>query len=115
MRVSAISRATTEGWPMPSVAERFWTRLTAHSGTALSDGERRLDYAELLDEIDARVERLRAWDVRRVALALDNGLEWALWDLALLRAGLVCVPLPGFFSDDQQIHVLQDAGVDALL
>ena len=100
---------------MPSVAERFWTRLTAHGGTALSDGERRLDYAALLAEIDARVERLRAWDVRRVALALDNGLEWALWDLALLRAGLVCVPLPGFFSDDQQIHVLQDAGVDALL
>jgi long-chain acyl-CoA synthetase len=45
-----------------------------------------------------RAERLRSSGCRRVAIALDNGLDWALWDLAVLQAGLVCVPLPAFFS-----------------
>ncbi|NRH28236.1 long-chain fatty acid--CoA ligase [Pseudomonas sp. MS19] len=38
---------------------------------------------------------------KRVALALDNGLDWFLWDLAALDAGLVYIPLPSFFSAAQ--------------
>jgi long-subunit acyl-CoA synthetase (AMP-forming) len=50
-----------------------------------------------------------------VALALDNGIDWVLWDLAALHAGLVCVPLPSFFSAEQQRHVLDSAGIDCLI
>ncbi|MGE4405207.1 AMP-binding protein [Pseudomonas sp.] len=100
---------------MQPAAERFWSTLEQHSGVALSEGTRQLSYAELRHEVAARAGRLEALGVQRVALALDNGLDWALWDLALLRAGLVCVPLPGFFSPAQQAHVLQHAGVDCLI
>jgi len=100
---------------MQPAAERFWATLEQRSGIALSEGLRQLSYAELRHEVAARASQLEQLGVQRVALALDNGLEWALWDLALLRAELVCVPLPGFFSPAQQEHVLQHAGIDCLI
>ena len=100
---------------MQPAAERFWTALDQHAGIALGEGPRQLSYAELRHEVAARASHLQQLGVQRVALALDNGLEWALWDLALLRAGLVCVPLPGFFSPAQQEHVLNHAGIDCLI
>jgi long-subunit acyl-CoA synthetase (AMP-forming) len=101
---------------MSPVAEGFWQALEGHGERlALVQGEHRLSYAELLAEVAARVDILREMAARRVALALDNGLDWALWDLALLRAELICVPLPGFFSASQQRHVLDSAGIDCLI
>ena len=100
---------------MQPAAERFWTVLERHSGIVLGEGPRQLSYAELRHEVAARASQLQQLGVQRVALALDNGLEWALWDLALLRAGLICVPLPGFFSPAQQEHVLNHAGIDCLI
>ncbi|AHY41667.1 AMP-binding protein [Stutzerimonas decontaminans] len=100
---------------MQPAAERFWAMLEQHNGIALSEGPRQLSYAELRHEVATRASQLEQLGVQRVALALDNGLEWALWDLALLRAELVCVPLPGFFSPAQQEHVLQHAGIDCLI
>ncbi|MNQ03557.1 Long-chain-fatty-acid--CoA ligase [compost metagenome] len=100
---------------MQPAVEHFWQQLAQHNGVALIEGERRLSYVELRHEVQARANQLKELGVRRVALAMDNGLQWALWDLALLRAGLVCVPLPGFFSPAQQQHVLDHAGIDCLL
>lgn len=100
---------------MQPAAERFWTTLDQHAGIALSEGPHQLSYAELRHEVAARASHLQRLGVQRVALTLDNGPEWALWDLALLRAGLVCVPLPAFFSAAQQEHVLQHAGIDCLI
>ncbi len=100
---------------MQPAADRFWATLERHAGIALVDGARQLSYAELRHELAARASQLQQLGVQRVALALDNGLDWALWDLALLRAGRVCVPLPGFFSPAQQEHVLNHAGIDCLI
>ena len=78
-------------WP---AAETLFTRLAEQANAlALIEGERRLTAAEVLSEVQARSQRLLQLGARRVALALDNGIEWALWDLAILHAGLVCVPL----------------------
>ncbi|PTU76184.1 AMP-binding protein [Pseudomonas mangrovi] len=100
-------------WP---AAETLFTRLAEQANAlALIEGERRLTAAEVLSEVQARSQRLAQLGARRVALALDNGIEWALWDLAILHAGLVCVPLPAFFSAAQQQHVLTSAGVDLLI
>jgi long-chain acyl-CoA synthetase len=82
---------------------------------ALVAGSQQLNYAQLLREIELRAEHLHQLGARRLGLALDNGIEWVLWDLAALFAGLVCVPLPGFFSVEQQRHVLDNAGVDTLM
>ncbi|PTU77873.1 long-chain acyl-CoA synthetase [Pseudomonas indoloxydans] len=101
---------------MWSAAESFFTRL-GEFGThiALAEGERTLTYAEMLGAVAARGRHLRALGAHRVALALDNGIDWVLWDLAVLHAGLVCVPVPAFFSADQQRHVLDSAGIDCLI
>lgn len=94
----------------------FWQALAAHgSRAALSDGRRTLTYAELLVEVEQRMAQLAERQAQRVALCLDNGIEWVLWDLALLFSGRVCVPVPDFFSESQKVHVLDSAGVDTLI
>jgi len=50
-----------------------------------------------------------------VGLLADDGLPWALVDLAALRAGVPLVPLPAFFHDDQLRHVIATAGLAAVL
>ena len=101
---------------MSPVLERFFSGLQLHGErTALIEAGRKLSYASLVGEIGARAQALRQSGAKRLALALDNGIDWVLWDLAALRAGLVCVPLPGFFSADQQKHVLDSAGADTLI
>ncbi len=101
---------------MSPALEAFFAGLQQHAGKpALIETERSLSYAQLLQEVDVRAARLRQLGARRLGLALDNGIEWALWDLAALRAEVVCVPVPGFFSRDQQRHVLDSAGIDCLI
>jgi long-subunit acyl-CoA synthetase (AMP-forming) len=82
---------------------------------ALADERRQVRHDALAGLVDAAAGRLRACGGRRFALLADNGCDWALADLALQRAGLLNVPLPGYFTPAQQAHVLADAGVDALL
>ncbi|WP_136066669.1 AMP-binding protein [Modicisalibacter radicis] len=103
---------------MPSTSRDFYDRLSRHAreiphSIALHDGSRRLRYGELIAELDARRSRLARLDARRVALALDNGVDWALWDLALLLDERVAVPVPGFFSASQCRHLIKQAGLDA--
>lgn len=99
----------------PSPETLFATIAARGDAVVLRDGVRALSGTQVMDEVEARATRLNMLECRRVALALDNGIDWVLWDLALLRAGCVCVPLPGFFSAEQQRHVLDSAGVDTLL
>ncbi|APE30691.1 hypothetical protein BOX17_06815 [Halomonas aestuarii] len=103
---------------MSRCAEALLARLVRHAEErpdtpALDDGHRRIAYGELLGEIEGRRARLAARDARRVALPLDNGLDWALWHLALLADGRVDVPVPGFFSEAQRHHLVTAAGLDA--
>ncbi|WP_192035605.1 AMP-binding protein [Halomonas sp. YLGW01] len=103
---------------MSAEHERFFLALAAHAAhhpgrIALEDGRGRLSFGELLAEVDRRRARLAASGAQRVGLALDNGLDWALWDLALLRDERVAVPVPGFFSAAQRQHLVASAGLDA--
>lgn len=101
---------------MPPVFDRLDRAVAVHRRLpALHEADRRIDYAELRESVQARAARLAALDAARVALALENGVDWALWDLALMLAGRVCVPLPGFFSEAQRRHVLDSAGVDTMI
>ncbi|RMH84357.1 long-chain acyl-CoA synthetase [Pseudomonas sp. AOB-7] len=101
---------------MCAAVEAFFARLAQHGErVALVEGERTLSYTKLLAAVTPRSRYLSAQGARRVALALDNGIDWVLWDLAALHAGLVCVPLPAFFSAEQQRHVLDSAGIDCLI
>ena len=100
-------------WP---AAKPLFQRLAEYAAAiALREGSRQLGYRQLLDELQRRSAQLQQSGAQRIALALDNGSDWVLWDLAILHAGLVCVPLPGFFSAAQQQHVLDSAGIDCLI
>ena len=101
---------------MTSATERFRHTLQAYGERpALRAPAQCLSYAGLLAEVDSRIALLDEIGAERVAIALDNGPDWVLWDLALLFSARVCVPAPGFFSASQQRHVLDSAGVDTLI
>ena len=93
------------------------TALAMHAGErpdalAMSDGVAELRYGAL----QARVLAIAAWlsdlRCRRLGLLLDNGLDWALFDLAARQADIVVVPVPLFFSDEQVGHAITAAALD---
>lgn len=84
-------------------AERHTRRI------ALWGDHLKLDYATLYAEVVYRQQRLRDEQVSVIALALDNGVEAMLWDLAALFEGLTCVTLPSFFSPTQRAHCLEQS------
>lgn len=101
---------------MACAADVLWSALEGYGErTALRDAAGEWSGARVLAEVQARRAVLDAIGAQRVALALDNGADWVAWDLALLASGRVCVPVPGFFSPQQQAHVLDSAGVDTLI
>ena len=75
----------------------------------------RFDGPGLADEVARLADRLAQERVRVLATLLDNGPEWVIADLAALRAGVVHVPLPTFFTPAQRDHAMRAVGVDAIL
>jgi long-subunit acyl-CoA synthetase (AMP-forming) len=59
--------------------------------------------------------QLRQQRVRALGTLLENGPHWMIADLAAMHAGIVHVPLPTFFTAQQQAHALDAAGVDTVL
>jgi len=92
-----------------------WLRRGDPARDALLRGDTRLSAAQLAEAVERAADVLRAEDVRVIATRLDNGLAWAIVDLAAWHAGIVHVPLPAFFTASQVAHVLAATGADALL
>jgi long-subunit acyl-CoA synthetase (AMP-forming) len=69
--------------------------------------------------LDLQVRRLarklQSMEVRRIALAIDNGIEWVLFDLAAMLAGIVNTPLPHFFTNQQIQYILDSADIDTII
>ncbi len=97
--------------------QQFLARLRSHPPLhpAVQGAGAALSYGALLDEVDAFAEVLIARRVRVLATRLHNGPAWIVADLAALRAGIVHVPLPLFFTAEQQAFALGAAGADAVL
>jgi len=99
---------------MSPETERFKQALRSHAerktnAIAVWGDHLKLDYATLYAEVIYRQQRLRDENVKVVALALDNGVEAMLWDLAVLFEGLTCLTLPPFFSPAQRKHCLKQS------
>ena len=82
---------------------------------ALHSPQRNWTWAEMMTDVNQLVGQLQALGVRRVGLAGDNSPAWIIGDLACWLAGVVCVPLPAFFSPSQTAHVIEQAGLDGIL
>jgi len=93
----------------------IFERLKSHAADkiALQDEAQSISYGALGKEIEKRIDALSK--VSCLAIALDNSVEWLLWDLAALKSGIPCVPLPPFFTENQVFHTLQSAGVSHVL
>ncbi len=87
----------------------------APRATALVDSATRATYSALAARAHAAAEVLRAHDVHTLALLADNSIDWIVADLAAQIAGVVLVPIPAFFSQQQRQHAIEDCGADAIL
>lgn len=63
-----------------------------------------------IDRLAADLCEIIGLDRRPVAVDAGNSAAWAILDLALLELGVVSLPLPGFFTADQRLHALANAG-----
>lgn len=97
---------------MTSEADKLRAHADAATATALQGADRAWTWAELADEVDSLAARLRTEGVRCLASLLDNGPAWVVTDLAAWQAGVVHLPLPGFFTPAQISHALQASGAD---
>jgi long-chain acyl-CoA synthetase len=82
---------------------------------ALVQQDKQLTYQALADSVTARKDWLIEQQVSRVAIAMDNTIEWVLFDLACQDAELCCVPVPSFFSPQQTAHLLNESGIELML
>jgi long-chain acyl-CoA synthetase len=83
---------------------------------SIEDDRVRWHAARLDVEVEDCAHRLHALDIGgRLATLADNSAAWAVVDRACERAGIVHVPLPGFFTPHQIEHALHVAGATALL
>ena len=88
------------------------------SAEALVDGELRLTYAQLAEEVDRYARAFMAAGVAagdRVAMWAPNCAEWMLAALGLLRAGGVLVPLNTRFKGGEAAYIIRNAGASALV
>ena len=76
---------------------------------AIIGDDRTLTYGELFHEIESIAIDLEGVSV--LGISHDNGIDWLLWDLAAMKLGIPCVPLPPFFTKQQQDHVIASAGI----
>jgi long-subunit acyl-CoA synthetase (AMP-forming) len=105
---------------MSPETRRFQEALRSHAerhdgSIALWGDHLKLDYPTLCAEVAYRQQRLRDEGAKVVAVALDNGVDAMLWDLALLFEGLTCVTLPPFFSPAQRAHCLEQSQAERVI
>ena len=93
---------------------RVYAECQPHT-IALWGDHLKLDYATLSAEVIDRQQRLREENVQVVALALDNGVDAMLWDLAILFEGPTCLTLPPFFSPSQRSHCLEQSQAELVI
>ncbi len=82
---------------------------------ALDDGHLQLSFDALRERVARAAVALRERGLQRVASLADNSIDWLVADIALLEAGIVHVPLPGFFTPTQVAGACVAAGVEGVL
>jgi long-chain acyl-CoA synthetase len=72
-------------------------------------------YQKLALQVDQLALALESTKAKCIAIYLENSIEWIVADLATLKCGIACVPIPRFFSSNQINHVLREAPVDLII
>lgn len=81
---------------------------------AFEDDTQSLSWSDLVARVADLATRLGTTD-GPVAIALAGGVDYVVADLATALAGRRQVPLPFFFSREQNAHILMDAGATTVI
>lgn len=101
---------------MAALPELLKRQALAHpSRIALRGPEAEFSYKQMMQAAEAMAEQLSVRGIKRAGVCGDNTIGWVLADLACLLTGVVCVPVPVFFSESQTAHLIERAGLDGLL
>jgi len=74
-----------------------------------------MSYAELALAVEQAALRLDQASPKVLGLIMDNGPAWAVMDLAAISLDVPVVPLPHFFSAEQMMHAIDDAGINVVI
>ncbi len=85
------------------------------ASVALIDDQREITYQQLFDEVTSAAQWLNSANSQVVALLADNSVDWVVLDLAAQLSGVIFLPIPLFFSQEQIDHCIHTAGVDLLV
>ena len=83
--------------------------------TALISGQLKLSYAELVQKVNQYASILEQNNSKRIAVYLDNCIEWVIADLAIQICKIPFVALPTFFSQKQLVHIIENTQTDTLI
>ncbi|MFO8142118.1 MAG: AMP-binding protein [Marinobacter sp.] len=101
---------------MVALPELLKVRVEQHPDRmALQGPDSALSYVQMWQAAQALAEQIKLLGIKRAGLCGDNTMAWVLADLACLMAGVVCVPVPVFFSKSQTAHLTERAGLECLL
>jgi long-chain acyl-CoA synthetase len=85
---------------------------------ALKKGDNEYTYAQLKDAVIRLKNHLLGLGLKkgdRFSVVGENRPEWAIGYLAIVKAGLVCVPLDPMLSEAEIIHVLRESEARGIL
>lgn len=94
--------------------------LQEHAATrgdarALRDDEDAVTYASLRHRVHDLARGLAETGAGRILLDTDNGIPWAVADLAAMTLGIMLTPIPAFFSPRQTKHIAATTAADLVL
>ncbi len=98
-----------------SIVEMLRQRVerTPHAEALVEIGGARLSYQQMWEQSTRIAGGLRAQGIQprdRVAIQLNNGVDWCLAFLGIQLAGAVAVPVNTRFSEAEAAYVIEDSG-----
>ena len=87
---------------------------TRPDAIAFQDEEKCVTWSELVDQVAKLTAKLTNAPMT-VGIALVGGVDYVITDLAITLSGRRQVPLPFFFSQEQNAHILMDAKIGAVI
>jgi long-subunit acyl-CoA synthetase (AMP-forming) len=75
--------------------------------TAVIHNEKSYTYAQLIEDVKDLANWFIERSIKSVCINLSNSYEWIVADLACQEAGVVCTPVPQFFSAQQIKHLIE--------
>ncbi|MBE0370568.1 AMP-binding protein [Pseudoalteromonas aurantia] len=80
----------------------------------LQDESSGVSLAQLQENCLRLSREIMQFDSQCIAIKLSNCIAWVVLDIAIMQANRIALPLPPFFSSDQQDYAMEKAGCQVL-